>query len=121
MNTLSINVFETPSFVVVRLEGQGGFRSGDLLEEPLRRIGEGKPSLVVFDLAKLTFVASLFLRQLVMFRRNMSNHKGVVQMAAVQPQVREVLRAAGLEELFEFIPEAPAVPADQGNTVSPIK
>lgn len=111
MNTLSIAVFETPGTVVIRLEGNAGFRSSELLEGPMKRIGETRPNLVIFDLAKLQFIASLFLRQIVLMRRDMAAYSGRIQLAAVQPQVQEVLRAAGLEELFEFVPVAPPIPA----------
>jgi anti-anti-sigma factor len=111
MNTLSVSVFDLPQAKVIRLEGHAGYRSGELLEEPLRKILAAKPPLVVFDLTRLEFVASLFLRQMVMFRRDIRESDGHVQLAGLQPQVLDVLRSSGLEELFEIIPEAPVVSA----------
>lgn len=110
MSTLSVNIFETPSAVVVRLEGEAGIRAADELQAPFRKITEARPSLVVLDLAELQFVASLFLGLLVNFRKGIVYQGGRIQMAAVQPNIRDILKVTRLEELFEFVESAPQEP-----------
>jgi anti-anti-sigma factor len=66
----------------------------------LTRLLARRPHLVVFDLAGLTFVASLVLGALVSFRRALARHGGKVTPAGLQPAVKEVFHAAGLLALF---------------------
>ena len=108
MNTLSVRIFETPEAVVIKLEGDAGLRAADGLQAPFARIKEARPARVVFDLAGLRFAASLFLGLLVDLRKGIVYQGGRLQLAAVQPNIRELLHVTGLEELFEFIAEAPA-------------
>ena len=46
---------------------------------------------------------------LVDLRKGIVYQGGRLQLAAVQPNIRELLQVTGLEDLFEFIPEAPAL------------
>ena len=110
MRTLSVNIFETPEAVVIRLAGEASYTAADDLQVPFQRVIAARPRLVVLDLADLEFVASLFLGLLVNLRRGITIQGGQVQMAAVQPNVREILQVSKLEGLFEFIEAAPQPP-----------
>src|SRR5262245_34548162 len=109
MNTLSVNIFESPGAVVIRLEGDAGLQAADGLQIPFQRIVGARPPLVVFDVEKLNYAASLFLGLMVSLRRGVVSQGGRVQMAGVQSALREVLQMTRLAELFEFIPAAPAL------------
>jgi anti-anti-sigma factor len=111
MSSLHIKILETSTAVVVRLEGDAGFKAVETLDVPLRRIVAARPSLVVFDMTGLLYAASLFLGSLVNFRRGIVYGGGKVQMAGVQPNIRELFQSTGLEELFEFIATAPEATA----------
>lgn len=108
MPGLSVRVFETSEAVVVQLDGEAGITAADGLQMPLQRITVTRPAVVVFDMANLTFVASLFLGMLVRFRRGVVKHGTRVQLAGVRPNILDVLRTTRLEELFEFVASAPA-------------
>jgi len=108
MNGLSVRVIETAEAVIVQLEGEAGITAADGLQLPLQRLTVKRPAVVVFDMAELTFVASLFLGLLVNFRRGLIKHGTKVQLAGVRPNVLDVLRTTRLEELFEFVAAAPA-------------
>ena len=111
MSSLHIKILETSEAVVVRLAGDAGFKAVETLDLPLRRIVAAKPALVVFDLSELFFAASLFLGSLVNFRRGITYGGGKVQLAGVQPGIRELFQTSGLEGLFEFIATAPEASA----------
>jgi hypothetical protein len=85
MNTLSVSIYEVPGAVVIRLEGDAGIKAADGLQVPLQRIRGARPPLVIFDMAELCFVASLFLALLVNFRRGLVSHGTRIQMAGVRP------------------------------------
>jgi anti-anti-sigma factor len=111
MSTLRVNIYETPDAVVIRLEGDAGLKAADGLQVPLQRITGARPPLVIFDLAELQFAASLFLGLLVNFRRGLIKHGTRFQMAAVRPNIRELLQITRLEEFFEFVASAPPPPS----------
>jgi anti-anti-sigma factor len=115
MSALSVNIYETPIAVVIRLEGDAGLKAADGLQAPLQRIAAARPPLVIFDMAELQFVASLFLGLLVGFRRGLVNQGTKIQLAAVRPNIRELLQVTRLEEFFEFVASAPPPPAATAN------
>jgi anti-anti-sigma factor len=110
MSTLNVNIYEADGAVVIRLEGEAGIRAADGLQVPFQRITVAKPSLVIFDMSALEVVASLFLGLLVNFRRGLAAHGSRIQMAGVQPKIRELFQITRLEELFEFVQSAPPSP-----------
>jgi anti-anti-sigma factor len=112
MSKLRIKIWETSEAVVIRLEGEAGLKAVERLDLPFRQIVAAKPSLVVFDLKGLRYAASLFLGSLVNFRRGITQGEGKVQLAGVQPNIRELFQSTGLEGLFEFITTAPEAPAN---------
>jgi anti-anti-sigma factor len=110
MSALRVKIYRASEAVVVRLEGEAGIKAADALQAPLQRILGVRPSLVVFDLAELQFMASLFLGTLVNFRRGIAYYGGKVQLAALRPNILEVLQISRLLELFELVDVAPARP-----------
>jgi anti-anti-sigma factor len=99
---LDVEIDETPQMIVVRLIGNAGTRETERLQMALIPLMAKRPSLVVFDLAKLAYVASLAMGMLVNFRRGLARNGGQVKLAAVPPLVLESFRAARLDELFEI-------------------
>jgi anti-anti-sigma factor len=110
MSSLSVNIYETSDAVVIRLEGDAGLRAADGLQVPFQRIIVARPSVVIFDMAELQFAASLFLGLLVNLHRGLAKHGTKFQMAAVRPNIRELLEITRLEEFFEFVATAPPPP-----------
>ncbi|HWY85307.1 MAG TPA: STAS domain-containing protein [Gemmataceae bacterium] len=111
MSTLSVRIYEVSGAVVIRLEGEAGIKAADSLQVPLQRVTAARPALVIFDMAELGFVASLFLGLLVNFRRGLAKHGTKIQMAGVRPNIRETFQVTRLDELFEFVTRAPPAPA----------
>jgi anti-anti-sigma factor len=103
MATLQIELIETSQGVVARLYGDAGMLATDSLQMSLASLSARRPALVVFDMAQLAFVASLFMGALVSFRRGLVRHGGRVKLAASQPCVLEAFQRSRLDELFEFV------------------
>jgi len=74
----------------------------DALQRPLSGIQARRPALVVFDLAELATVASLFMGALVTFRRALARNGGNVKLARPRPLVLEAFQRARLDQLFEI-------------------
>jgi anti-anti-sigma factor len=110
MSTLSVNIYETPGAVVIRLEGEAGIQAAAGLQVPFQRISGARPQAVIFDLEELCFAASLFLGMLVNFRRGLVSQGTKVQMARVRPNIQELLQITRLEELFDFVEFVPSDP-----------
>jgi stage II sporulation protein AA (anti-sigma F factor antagonist) len=101
MGELRIDMTESPQGLIVRIDGEAGYLAADALQGPMTRLLARRPHLVVFDLAGLTFVASLVLGALVSFRRALAHHGGKVKLAGLQPAVKETFHTAGLLSLFQ--------------------
>jgi anti-anti-sigma factor len=101
MTPLHIEVVETEQGIIIRLSGDGGTVAVDALQRPLSGIQARKPTLVIFDLAGLTTVASLFMGALVTFRRCLVRSGGSVKLARPRPLVLEAFQRARLDQLFE--------------------
>src|SRR5262245_57992251 len=102
MSALQVEVIESPQGVVLRLAGDGGAVGTESLHVCLASLSARRPALVVFDLAELAYVASLFMGAIVSFRRGLVRHGGKVRLAAPQACVLEAFQRARLDEMFEF-------------------
>ena len=93
---------ETEWGIIIRLCGDGGTVAVDALQRPLSGIQARRPALVVFDLAELATVASLFMGALVTFRRALARNGGNVKLARPKPLVLEAFQRARLDKVFEI-------------------
>jgi anti-anti-sigma factor len=84
----------------VALRGEASFDQAEVISARLLRIPLGAYSLVVFDLAELTFLSSLAMGALVAYRRSLCRRGVEVRLANVQARVWLALESAGLGTLF---------------------
>ena len=61
-----------------------------------------KPKLVVLDLAKLNFISSVGMGLLVRIQNQLKESGGRLVLAAPRPLIREALRRAALQRIFEI-------------------
>ncbi len=54
---------------------------------------------------------SVFLAKLIALQRILREHQGELVLCEVQPEVREIFRACGMEEMFHFAPDFTAAAA----------
>ena len=92
-----------PHYLRVAIRGEASFDQAEVLSAQLLRMPLGGSSLVVLDLAQLTFLSSLAMGALNEYRRGVGRHGVNVRLANVQPLVWMALESAGLGKSFERI------------------
>jgi anti-anti-sigma factor len=102
MAALDVTVSTLPDRVIVHLDGEGDIDGAPALEQVLTKLSALRPKLVILDAAKLTFISSLAMGQLMAFQRAIARSKGRVIIAAAQPLVKEALHRAHLQTVFAF-------------------
>ena len=100
---LAFHVERGPHWLTVALGGEASFDQAEIISAQLLRIPLGAYSLVVLDLAGLTFLSSLAMGALVAYRRDLRRRGVELRLANVQAQVWLALETAGLGKLFERI------------------
>ena len=109
---LEFRLERRPHYLRVAIRGEASFDQAEVLSAQLLRMPLGGSSLVVFDLAQLTFLSSLAMGALNEYRRGAGRRGVEVRLANVQPQVWLALESAGLGKLFELIDlQEPTQPA----------
>ena len=97
---LAFHVERGPQWLTVAIPGEGSFDQAEVISAQLLRLSLDGYSLVVFDLAGLTFLSSLAMGALVGYRRGLCRRGVEVRLANVQAQVWLALESAGLGTLF---------------------
>ena len=83
----------------VQISGRIDIAGAQEIDLPLNVVG-GSRRLVVFDLAAVTFLASMGMRGLVMCAKAILSKRGRVAMFGPVPEVREVIVTMGIDELI---------------------
>lgn len=107
------DVSKTPEGTVITLHSDIGMMEIGEFNETLSNLASTAGPLFVFDLTRLTMIASSGMGALVAFRRAVGKSGGVVRLAAVNRLVQEAMKRAVLHKLFEFhdtLPQALATP-----------
>lgn len=73
------------------------------IDLPLSVVG-GSRAAVVIDLAEVSFMASMGLRSLVMCAKSIQRKGGKVGMFGARPEVEDVIRTMGIDELIPLLP-----------------
>ena len=97
---LAFHVERGPHWLTVALRGEARFDQAEVISAQLLRIPLDAYSLVVFDLAELTFLSSLAMGALVAYRRGLCRRGVEVRLANVPAQVWLALESAGLGTLL---------------------
>jgi anti-anti-sigma factor len=100
---VAFHVERRPYFLLVAIKGEGSFDQAEVISAGLLRTPLGAYSLVVLDLAGLTFLSSLAMGALVGYRRGLGRRGAEVRLANVPAQVWLALESAGLGKLLEPI------------------
>ena len=102
IETMRITIDDLPEGVVVRIAGDAGLQSIDILQTQLNRLMAKRTPLVVFDLSELRFISSLALGAFVEFNRGMNRNGCSVRLAALQPLVFKAFQHAMLDTVLEL-------------------
>ena len=100
---MKFHVERRSHFLVVAIKGDASFDQAELVSIQLLQIPLEAYSLVVLDLAELTFLSSLAMGALVEYRRGLCRRGVELRLANVQAQVWLALESTGLGKLFEPI------------------
>src|SRR6516165_4303429 len=100
---IDFTVERRPHFLLVAIKGEASFDQAEVISAQLLRIPLDRYSLVVLDLAELTFLSSLAMGALVEYRRGLCRRGIELRLANVQAHVWLSLESAGLGKLFEPI------------------
>ena len=98
---LAFHVERRPQVLRVAIGGEASFDQAEVISAQLLRIPLGAYSLVVLDLAGLTFLSALAMGALVAYRRGLWRRGVELRLANVQAQVWLALELAGLWNLFQ--------------------
>jgi anti-anti-sigma factor len=109
---MAFHVERRPHFLLVAIKGEAGFDQADVISAQLLQIPLEAFSLVVLNLAELTFLGSLAMDALLEYRRDLRQRGVEVGLANVPARVWLTLELAGLGKLFE--PIDLEQPADAG-------
>jgi len=102
MSELQITAEQTPSGFIVRLNGDADGEQVDELDRQLRLIANLNPKLLVLDLTRLNFLSSVGMGLLVRIQNQLKENGGRLALAAARPLVREALRRASLQKVFQI-------------------
>jgi anti-anti-sigma factor len=100
---LAFHVERGPQWLTVAIRGEASFDQAEVISAQLLRIPLDGYSLVVFDLAELTFLSCLAMGALVAYRRGLCRRGVEVRLANVSARVWLALESAGLGELLPLM------------------
>jgi stage II sporulation protein AA (anti-sigma F factor antagonist) len=89
---------------LVRLEGRLDHSGAMAVEGPLRQARESA-SLVVVDLAGVSFMASVGIRVLLAAAKALSNSGGSLRLVRPSAMVADILTTAGIDTLIPIDPD----------------
>ena len=100
---LAFHVQRGAHYLCVAIRGEASFDQAEVISAQLLRIPLDAYTLVVLDLAELTFLSSLAMGALVEYRRGLWRRGIEVRLAKVSAPVWLALESAGLGPLFQPI------------------
>jgi anti-anti-sigma factor len=86
----------------IALEGRIDSAVARAVEEAFNSLAESGHHRVVVDFTDATYLASAGIRVLIMAQRRAPAAGGGVQLAAASSHIEDVMRMAGLEQMFVF-------------------
>ena len=100
---MAIRVFTIDESIwAITLEGRVDSAVSRAVEEAFTNLFNGGHYRVVVDFSNTTYLASAGIRVLIMAQRTAQAAGGNVQLAAANLNLKEVMRMAGLEQIFVF-------------------
>lgn len=86
------------------LRGRLDAASATVVEQKVLGLIDGGADRLVLDCAELDYISSAGLRILLMAAKRLAQSHGKLALAAIKPQVRDVLDIAGFTSLFAIHP-----------------
>jgi anti-anti-sigma factor len=89
--------------IVVSLIGTADMAQVDVLDRQLTQLCAQHPQRVVFDLARLTFLASISIGALVRFHNSCKHWRGQIILAGTNTDVMGSLKRSRLDKVFIMV------------------
>ena len=99
---LALSAAERDGWVVLVAAGRVDSTTADELESSLAPLLERRPGRLALDLRAVDHVSSPGLRVLLTTLKAVNRHGGSLRLVAPNEHVRKILKASGLERLFEI-------------------
>lgn len=87
---------------VVAVDGRIDTATARSVEQAINGLFDAGVHRVVMDFSGVSYIASAGIRILILAQRRAQQFGGGVQVAALAPNVQEILAIAGLEQIFKF-------------------
>ncbi|HEX8065743.1 MAG TPA: STAS domain-containing protein [Thermoleophilaceae bacterium] len=114
MATLDVTTHERPDGgAQLELAGELDLASASKLDEELRRVEAGRPSLVVVDLQRLRFMDSSGLRVLLSADSRARDEGRRLVLVRGDQRVQKVLTITRLDERLEIVDDPESIAAEQ--------
>ena len=90
--------------IVLTVTGEIDMDSRSILAEALSKAAAAHPSVVIVDLAAVTFMDSTGLTTLLVARRDLAGQGGRIALVQVQPPLLRVLNMTGADRVITICP-----------------
>jgi anti-sigma B factor antagonist len=107
---MDMNVAENNGVTHVALDGRFDIAGAQQVDGRFQELAE-KAKILIVDLSKVSFLASLGVRTLMVSARTMIRRGAHVAVAGADAGVEKVLRMTGFDELVGLYPDAAAAEA----------
>ena len=107
---MDMNVTETNGVTHVALDGRFDIAGSQQVDGRFQELAD-KAKILIVDLSKVSFLASLGVRTLMLGARTMIRRGAYVAVAGADAGVEKVLRMTGFDELVGLYPDAAAAEA----------
>ena len=112
---LRVEVSKHGSTTIAKLIGSANMVASSDLKDQLLKLIQESPARLVLDLSELEFISSVGLGGIIAAHIRCRHHKGAVELAAPQPDIRDLLTVTNLTSLFVIHDSVEAALAIQPN------
>lgn len=117
---MDMNVFESDEVTHVVLDGRFDIAGAQEVDGRFHDLSETTTALVV-DLAKVSFLASLGMRTLMLSAKTLIRRGGEMAVCAANENVEKALRSTGFDEIVDFYPDFSTAAAAVKAKLAPFK
>ncbi len=104
MSDLTCQFVEDPKGVILKLAGEFSNAGMDEFSRQTKRLSAQKPPLVVLDLSELNIITSAGIGALLRLQKTMSSLKCTIRLAALTPEIAQVLTLSRLTDVLNVTP-----------------
>jgi anti-anti-sigma factor len=104
MEPLVLETEKVAGATVVKLIGTADVTQVEVLDRRMTQVCAQHPPVAIFDMSKLTFIASISIAVLMRFRNSCTHWNGKMFLAGANEQVAGSFKRAKLDQVFMMVP-----------------